>query len=102
MSSGRTKVIPDDRLHVDDDLLGAGEGHHQVLLVDVPPAGEQAVGGQEEEQVLPLKVQVVTVEHLGKLEEEEGEDEEEKEKPWKQESSSPGSQPVTRQTVAHC
>ena len=66
MSSGRTKVIPDDRLHVDDDLLGAGEGHHQVLLVDVPPAGEQAVGGQEEEQVLPLKVQVVTVEHLEK------------------------------------
>ena len=36
--------------------------------------------------------------HLGKLEEEEGKDEEEKEKPWKQESSSPGSQPVTRQT----
>ena len=35
---------------------------------------------------------------LGKLEEEEGEDEEEKKKPWKQESSSPGSQPVTRQT----
>ena len=66
MSSGRTKVIPDDRLHVDDHLLGAGEGHHQVLLVDVPPAGEQAVGGQEEEQVLPLKVQVVTVEHLEK------------------------------------
>ena len=64
MSSGRTKVIPDDRLHVDDDLLGAGEGHHQVLLVDVPPAGEQAVGGQEEEQVLPLQPQVVLVEHL--------------------------------------
>merc|ERR1719219_1229713 len=102
MSSGRTKVIPDDRLHVDDDLLGTWEGHHQVLLVDVPPAGEQAVGGQEEEQVLPLKVQVVTVEHLGKLEEEEGKDEEEKKKPWKQESSSPGSQPMTRQTVAHC
>jgi len=64
VSSGRPQVISDNRLNVDDDLLRAGEGHHEVLLVDVAPAGEEAVGGQEEEQVLPLQPQVVLVEHL--------------------------------------
>ena len=64
MSSGRPQVISDDRLDVDDDLLRPGEGHHEVLLVDVAPAGEEAVGGEEEEQVLPLQPQVVLVEHL--------------------------------------
>jgi len=70
--------------------------------VDVPPAGEEAVGGQEEEQVLPLQPQVVLVEHLGKVEEEECKDEEEEEKPWEQESSAPGSQSVAGQAVTHC
>ena len=64
VSSGRPKVISDNGLDVDDDLLWSGEGHHEVLLVDVAPAGEEAVGGQEEEQVLPLQPQVVLVEHL--------------------------------------
>jgi len=64
VSGGWPEVISDDRLDVDYDLLGAGEGHHEVLLVDVAPAGEEAVGGQEEEEVLPFKSQVVLVEHL--------------------------------------
>jgi len=102
VSSGRPKVISDNGLDVDDDLLRSGEGHHEVLLVDVAPAGEEAVGGQEEEQVLPLQPQVVLVEHLGEVEEEEGKNQEEKEKPWEEESSAPGSQPVTCQAVAHC
>lgn len=102
MSGGWPEVIPYNRLDVDHDLFGAGEGHHEVLLVDVTPAGEEAVGGQEEEEVFPLKSQVVLVEHLGKVKEEEGKNEEEEEKPWKQESSAPGSQPVTCQAVTHC
>ena len=64
MSSGWPQVVPDHRLDVDDDLLRPGEGHHEVLLVDVAPAGEEAVGGEEEEEVLPLKPQVILVEHL--------------------------------------
>ena len=64
MSGGWPEVISDNRLDVDHDLLGAGEGHHEVLLVDVAPAGEEAVGGEEEEEVLPLKPQVILVEHL--------------------------------------
>ena len=64
VSSGRSKVISDNGLDVNDHLLRSGEGHHEVLLVDVAPAGEEAVGGQEEEQVLPLQPQVVLVEHL--------------------------------------
>ena len=37
------------------------------------------------------------IRHLGEVEEEEGKNEEEKEKPWEEESSAPGSQPVTCQ-----
>ena len=47
------------------DLLWPGAGHGEVLPVDVPPAGEQAVGRQEEEQVLPLQPQLVLVQNLG-------------------------------------
>ena len=64
MGSSRSEVVAHHRLDVDDDLLRAREGHDQVLLVDVAPAGEEAVGGQEQEQVLPLQPQVVLVEHL--------------------------------------
>ena len=46
-------------------LLGPGAGHGEELAVDVPPAGEQAVGGQEEEEVLPPQPQLVLVQHLG-------------------------------------
>ena len=64
MGGGGSEVVAHHRLDVDDDLLRAREGHDQVLLVDVAPAGEEAVGGQEQEQVLPLQPQVVLVEHL--------------------------------------
>jgi hypothetical protein len=46
-------------------LLWAGLRHGQVLLVQVAPAGEEAVGGEEEEEVLPAQAQMVGVEHLG-------------------------------------
>jgi len=78
VGSSRSEVVAHHRLDVDDDLLRAREGHDQVLLVDVAPAGEEAVGGQEQEQVLPLQPQVVLVEHLGEVEEKKSKDEEEK------------------------
>ena len=35
--------------------------------MDMSPAGEEAVGGQEEEEVLPVKPELVLVEHLGEV-----------------------------------
>merc|ERR1719431_71622 len=62
---GGAQILPHHRLDVHHHLLGPGAGHGEELAVDMPPAGEQAVGGQEEEEVLPPQPQLVLVQHHG-------------------------------------
>jgi len=67
----------------------------------MPPAREDCIGGEEEEDKSPLYVELHQVQGLSQMESEKSKDHQPEYEPGHHETSSPGSDAMACKTVAH-